>query len=294
MENLNNPLVSVIIPTYNHADVLTRAVQSVLNQIYANFELIVVDDCSTDDTQAVIKKFKDDRIIYVRHSENKGLAATRNTGMNKAKGGWFAFLDADDEFLPDRLKIQVEILPSLSQDTDLVIADLYSLNKHCLIKKKRLSAGNQNACGYIRPSAKFPAAVYSPPSTWFLHRSCVSKVGLFDELMFGIEDADYFVRVLEQGRIYYLNHVVIIKHVHPRQKREFSPRYYQGRQYFLKKYLAKMEKDRRYLSRFYVGIAKDFLSWSRPREAKKYFLMSFITCPRIDYFFKFLSCYIKK
>lgn len=293
MENLNNLLVSVVIPTYNQANGLARAIQSVLDQIYASFELIIVDDCSTDDTEAVIKSFQDERIIYVRHSENKGAAAARNTGISKAKGELLAFLDSDDEFVQDKLKIQIEILQSLSKDTGLVIADLYNLDKYSLGKNKELYDSKEMPSGHIQPSSAFPASIFSPPSTWLLRKSCVKEVGLFDEMIFGIEDADYFARIFEKSRIYYLNHVVCIKHIRPRQKGQFSPRYYQGKQHFLHKHLAKMRKDRIYLSRFYLGIAKDFLNWNQPRDAKKYFLRTFITYPKIGYFFKFLNCSVK-
>ena len=102
-QKTENPLVSVIVPVYNGTDALRRAIASVLRQTYRNFELIIVDDCSTDDIASVVKSFQDDRIIYLRHVQNKGAAGARNTGMCQARGEILAFLDSDDEFLSEKL-----------------------------------------------------------------------------------------------------------------------------------------------------------------------------------------------
>ena len=93
------PAVSVIIPCYNHAHYLCRAVQSVLAQTYADWEAIIVDDGSTDNTREVATRFSDPRVRYI-YQENRGLSAARNTGISAAQGSYLAFLDADDELEP--------------------------------------------------------------------------------------------------------------------------------------------------------------------------------------------------
>lgn len=85
-----NPTVSVVIPTYNRAHLLGRAIQSVLNQTYHDFEIIVVDDGSTDNTEKVVKSFNDPRIHYIRHDQNRGGSAARNTGIKMARGGIYS------------------------------------------------------------------------------------------------------------------------------------------------------------------------------------------------------------
>lgn len=101
------PFVSIVIPTYNRARFLGRLVRSVLNQTYKNFEVIVADDASTDDTAEIIKTFKDDRIRYIRHESNAGAAAARNTGIKASRGEYVAFQDSDDEWLPEKLEKQM-------------------------------------------------------------------------------------------------------------------------------------------------------------------------------------------
>lgn len=104
-----NPTVSVIIPTYNRAHLVGRAIRSVLNQTYQDFEIIVVDDGSTDNTEEVVKSFNDPRIRYIRHEKNRGGSAARNTGIRATYGEFIAFLDSDDEWLPEKLEKQVLI-----------------------------------------------------------------------------------------------------------------------------------------------------------------------------------------
>ena len=107
--------VSVIITTYNRAHLVGKAIKSVLNQTFQDFELIVVDDGSTDNTEEVINSFNDTRIRYIRHKINKGGNAARNTGLRNSKGEYIAFLDSDDEWLPEKLERQLEVFKK-SQD----------------------------------------------------------------------------------------------------------------------------------------------------------------------------------
>ncbi|MCL4708220.1 glycosyltransferase family 2 protein [bacterium] len=96
------PVFSIVIPTYNRAKIISRAIQSILNQTFGEFELIIVDDGSTDDSQKVIKQINDPRICYIRQ-ENRGVAAARNAGVKSSRGKYIAFLDSDDEVLPEWL-----------------------------------------------------------------------------------------------------------------------------------------------------------------------------------------------
>ena len=104
------PTVSVVIPTYNRADVLPRAIDSALGQSVADIEVVVVDDGSTDDTEALVADYEDDRLRYVAHETNRGANVARNTGIEAADGEYIAFLDSDDEWKPTKLERQLERL----------------------------------------------------------------------------------------------------------------------------------------------------------------------------------------
>lgn len=108
------PKISVILPTYNRASLLPRAIKSVLNQTFENIELVIVNDASTDNTDEVIKSFNDKRIVYIKHKENKGPFAALNTGFDTVKGKYVIGLPDDDEFLPDALKTIADKFDELS------------------------------------------------------------------------------------------------------------------------------------------------------------------------------------
>jgi len=109
MMEISESIISVIIPTYNRAHLIGRAIQSVLIQTYSDFELIIVDDCSNDNTEEVVQAFNDQRIHYLKHSKNRGVSAARNTGIRAAQGNYIAFQDSDDEWLPDKLECQMAV-----------------------------------------------------------------------------------------------------------------------------------------------------------------------------------------
>lgn len=100
-----NPYFSIIVPVYNRASLISRAINSCLNQTWTSFQLVVVDDGSTDETASVLKALRDDRLESVTHSRNRGRCAARNTGLDHALGKWIIFLDSDDELTPDALSV---------------------------------------------------------------------------------------------------------------------------------------------------------------------------------------------
>jgi glycosyltransferase involved in cell wall biosynthesis len=108
MGSIAIPGISVIIPTYNRAQLVTKAIDSVLAQTYHDYEIIVVDDGSTDNTKEVLQPYMD-RIRYI-YQENAGVSAARNAGIRVAKGEWIAFIDSDDQWLPDKLSAQIEFV----------------------------------------------------------------------------------------------------------------------------------------------------------------------------------------
>lgn len=103
-------LVSIIMPSYNTALYIEKTIQSVLDQTYPNWELIIVDDCSTDNTDEVLEKIKDTRIHYLKNEKNSGAAVSRNKALRKAKGQWIAFLDSDDLWMPNKLEKQIRFM----------------------------------------------------------------------------------------------------------------------------------------------------------------------------------------
>ena len=107
---MNNDLVSIITPSYNCAKYLPDCIHSVLAQTYPYWELLIVDDCSTDDTEALVKSYEDNRIFYYRNDVNQGAAYSRNLALREARGRWIAFLDSDDMWMPQKLEHQISFM----------------------------------------------------------------------------------------------------------------------------------------------------------------------------------------
>ncbi len=107
MKIVEDELVSIIMPSYNTRNYIGQSIESVLNQSYTNWELIIIDDCSTDNSESVIKKFKDHRIHFYKNTSNVGAAISRNIALKKAKGKWIAFLDSDDLWDKNKLSRQL-------------------------------------------------------------------------------------------------------------------------------------------------------------------------------------------
>ena len=105
-------LVSIIMPSYNTAPYIRNTIQSVLEQTYQNWELIIVDDCSEDNTDDVVAAIKDDRIKYFHNDRHSGAAVSRNRALREAKGRWMAFLDSDDLWMPEKLEKQISFMES--------------------------------------------------------------------------------------------------------------------------------------------------------------------------------------
>lgn len=121
MKMNNTPLVSVILPTYNRAELIPRAIDSVLTQTYANWELIIWDDGSIDDTEKIVRSYNDDRIKYC-YEENHGVSYARNKAISISGGEYVAFLDSDDEWVGEKLAVQVEVMNTNSQ-IDVLFSD---------------------------------------------------------------------------------------------------------------------------------------------------------------------------
>lgn len=106
-------LVSIIMPSFNTGKYITETIESVLAQSYKNWELIIVDDCSSDNTDEIVSTYlSDDRIHYLKNEKNSGAAFSRNTALRKAKGKWIAFLDSDDLWMPEKLEKQLSFMKS--------------------------------------------------------------------------------------------------------------------------------------------------------------------------------------
>ncbi|MDD2388677.1 MAG: glycosyltransferase [Desulfobacterales bacterium] len=204
MENrLKTPKVSVIIPTYNRARLLEEAIDSVLSQTFTGYELIVVDDGSTDDTGEVLASCED-RIRVIRQN-NQGVSSARNAGIASASGDLITFLDSDDLWLPDKLIRQVEFFQQTPDALICQTEEIWIRNGIRVNPKKR----HRKRSGMIfEPSLKLCLV---SPSAVMIRRSLFDKVGIFDEDLPACEDYDLWLRISCRYPVYLIDEPLIVK-----------------------------------------------------------------------------------
>jgi glycosyltransferase involved in cell wall biosynthesis len=185
------PIVSVIIPTYNRNGFLRSAIESVLNQTFQAFEVIVVDDASSEDVQGIVQGFHDRRIKCIRHETNKGEAGARNTGLIHAQAEYIAFLDDDDVWFPEKLKSQLDVL----EKSTLKVGGIYSgyIVKDCADPRKSYTKIPAKR-GDIYKDLLIQNSI-GPPSTVVVRRKCIETAGPFDENIFYGVDHDFYLRI---------------------------------------------------------------------------------------------------
>jgi glycosyltransferase involved in cell wall biosynthesis len=171
---MKDPLISIISATYNCSHLLSYAIQSVLDSDFKDWELIVVGDCCTDDTEAVVRGFSDPRIHFYNLEKNSGQQATPNNfGLQKALGKYIAFLNHDDMFFPDHLSRSIEEL-EISESEFLIIPGIKILRSN----REDFEAGKYSVqLNSVHPDGKFSTNVFSYASTWFLKKTTAEKLG---------------------------------------------------------------------------------------------------------------------
>lgn len=200
------PKVSVIIPTYNRADFLTEAVDSVLNQTWRDFEIIVVDDGSTDGTRDVVGRYGD-RIKYF-HKQNKGPSSARNFGTSKAHGNFLAFLDSDDIWEPNKLDIQMNFLQS-HPEIKLISCGSYIMGNSR--KRKFHIRGDLSGDLFLTLYQRS----FINTSSVVLTQDCFFQVGPFDETIQTAEDYDLWLKVARHFPMAYLDTPLVGIRKHP-------------------------------------------------------------------------------
>jgi glycosyltransferase involved in cell wall biosynthesis len=189
--NCDTPLVSVILPTYNRAFSLERAIRSVLRQTFQDFELILIDDGSTDNTQDIIQSIKDPRIRYLQLEANKGAGAARNIGILASSGKYIAFQDSDDEWLPKKLEIQIKMFnenPASSPDLGVVYTQFWREGR-----RRRSFFQVKGSQGNIQ--SDLMKGNFITTQSALVKRSCIERAGAFDPKLPCLLDWELWMRV---------------------------------------------------------------------------------------------------
>lgn len=188
------PLVSVVIPVYNRAQLIGRALASVFAQSYQNFEIIVVDDASSDGLASALAEFSDPRLRRLVHPSNRGAAAARNTGVASATGEYVAFLDSDDVWYPEKLAFQVAAM----RDQPAEVAG-HVCAYDCIKAGYQSRQIAPNWLGQSFQRAVLFGCTCGPGTTLLCRRAVFADIGPLDEELRRLEDWDWLLRLAEHG-----------------------------------------------------------------------------------------------
>ncbi len=193
---MSAPLVSVIIPAYNSARYITDTINSVLQQSVTDFEIIVVDDGSTDDLKEVLAPYTDKNQIKYIQQVNQGVSVARNQGYKISQGKYIAFLDADDVWLPDNLEAKLNKFKS--GDFGLVHADAFVIDERSSPLEQVLAGKEGNL---LEDMLAWNGTQVPGPSSILVKREVMDNVGFFDDRLSTSADQDFFIRVAVQYQI---------------------------------------------------------------------------------------------
>lgn len=314
------PLVSIIMPVYNAESFLTESINSILKQTYTNFEFIIVDDCSTDDSFEVIGSFKDKRIIVFKNKKNSGISESLNLGIKNAKGKYIARMDADDISHPSRIEKQISFLEK-NKDYVLCASNYHILNNNFKVKTPKTDEA-------IRVMLLKACCIAHP--TVVLRVNMLNKYNfIYKKELEPTEDYNFWISLIKKGKFYNLQEDLLGYRIHEnqitKQKKEIQDEFsfvtsikylthyfknltdkeieilkniyfkqpHKDRESFLylKKLIVKLElenKQKHFFSKLYF---KKYLLWLERTFMRSYFF-KYNRYSIID-FFEYLSLYFK-
>ena len=198
-----SPLVSVVIPTHNRANVLMRAIRSVFSQTYPNIEIIVVDDGSEDGTATILRGLSGTRTV---RQSNKGVSAARNAGIAKSRGKLVAFLDSDDEWRPEKIQKQVSLYHTEKPEFICHCNELW-MRDNKVVNQKGIHT-KQGGFFFMRALERCLIS----PSAVIISRVLLDRVGWFDEALEAAEDYDLWLRITAFYEVDFVDEQLVIKH----------------------------------------------------------------------------------
>lgn len=286
MLNEKKPTVSIILPTYNRAHLVGRAIKSILDQTYQDFEIIVVDDGSRDNTEERINSFTDTRIIYVKHQQNKGGSAARNTGIKLAKGRYIAFQDSDDEWLPRKLELQIKAFEVASSEVGVIYTDMLKIKKNGEEEYWNSPTVEYGKIINLR-TLNYQVADIGIQST-LIKRECFDRVGVFDERIPRYIDLDLFIRLLKNYHFYHIKEPLVkywtTDGICSNSKTEPI-----ARKLLLEKYSEETKQNREFVANQCLMIGCALQSTGKFIEGRNYVLRAFKTKPLSAKYLLFLT-----
>ena len=274
-----NPTVSIVIPTYNRSNSIRAAVESVLRQTWTDFELLVVDDCSTDSTVAEIKAITDPRIRWMSTQQNMGPSGARNVGIQAATGDWVAFQDSDDEWLPEKLDLQMQLLLAPGANHIAAYCGMVAVGS----AENTTQTQRTQTC-YIPDSSKtgvdgniLPTSLTSSlvsTQTLIARRDILGLIGGFDENLPALVDWECVLRLAQHGTFAFVDTPLVIQYFSSNSVTRERWRRAQARRRIVEKHHDLMVEIPGVLTRHYRSIAGEERRLGQYKNARQAIAMA--------------------
>lgn len=267
------PTVSIVLPTYNNATLLPKAIESILQQSFQNFELIIINDCSSDNTEHVVETFVDKRIVYLKNDINKGAPVSRNIGINASRGEYIAFTDDDDIWFPQKLEKQMKLFSEASTKVGVVYSGRFITDsgKTKYFPSRKLKPKE----GMIHQDLL--ARGFVANSTILAKREYLDKAGYYDPNFPRLQEWELMIRVSKYCSFRYINEPLVtgrkgiissnIKALLCAQKMLF------------KKHKNEIMKNNKTFASHLYGIAATLYRMGDSKNGQKYLHQSLVTYP---------------
>ena len=261
---MNKPFFSVVIPLYNKEQIIGKTIQSVLNQLYQNFEIVVVDDGCTDKSVSLVKKIKDERIKILR-KKNGGVSSARNLGIQNAQYNWIAFLDADDYWDENHLLTLQNVL--LNQKTEGFVATGFYISNKKLEVAKIFQSSKEGLLDYFEVAALNGFPVHT--SSTCIKRELLLKDSFNEQLSLG-EDNELFARLGRKFKVFFITQPTSY-YISDSENKEVSKTHDQAKDFLYQIKLSdcKSKNERRYYTIFILHHLFRFLLLERNSEKAK-------------------------
>ena len=283
------PLISVVVPTYNRAHLLGEALDSVFSQSFKDYEVIVIDDGSTDGTEAFVRSRYGDRLRYLKQ-ENRGISGARNRGIELAQGRYIAFLDSDDKWLPEKLEKQAAYMEA-NPSVGLLSTRLY---RYPIVRGEEKREQTE-ICPPDFPKGFLELLTgknYVPTTTTMVRRECLEKVGGFDPELKVAEDWDLWLRIARHYGIFCLPDILAEHRDHVQKTTQNLFKVYDGYWRFHEKMMRLFAADlpdfkayRRRAISFEYLLGAEYLRHNKIRPALRHLWGSVSRDPAIGTYF---------
>jgi glycosyltransferase involved in cell wall biosynthesis len=263
------PKISIIIPTHDRAEFLRLAITSVLNQTFQDFEILIIDDASKDHTQEVITDFNDTRIRVIYNQVSKGAAGSRNIGIMNSNSEYVAFLDDDDEWLPEKLKLQTCLLDNSPSEVGGVCTGCFTVEK---VSGRVLSIDNPEINSLYKGN-------FITTSSVLLKRECFEQCGLFDENMPTSSDYDMWIRISKKFSFKIIKDALLKYYIHEDRLTFNYEKKIRGLEILSEKHNDFLKNGYKEYSRLYLDLGVCYCFKGEVQKGRKAFSKSIIMNP---------------